>query len=49
MGLECHTQLMDTALERDAEKSTALMREHVQLTSHAYLKLQDLVAEHKAA
>ncbi len=49
MGLECHTQLMDAALERDAEKSTALMREHVQLTSHAYLKLQDLVAEHKAA
>lgn len=49
MGVECHTNLMDVVLERDAEKSTALMREHVQLTSHAYLKLQELVAEHKAA
>ena len=49
MGLESHTHLMNAALERDADKSTALMREHVQLSSHAYPKLRGLVAEHTAA
>lgn len=43
MALEGHTNLMDAALARDAETAARLMREHVQLSSHVYCKLQDVL------
>lgn len=43
MALDGHTHLMDAALARDRDTAVRLMREHVQLSSHAYRKLQDVL------
>lgn len=49
MGLEHHSELMDAALDRDRGKAERLMRDHVQLSSQAYLKLAEFAAAHAAA